>query len=83
MLLPVTVGSRGRTLTQSMPGAGWFNAPPHQMVSFFRLANQILNVNYPERAQRLIICRRSPWSVGTYWAWRAGPDCLPPSILGS
>eukprot|EP00667_Euglena_gracilis_P017010 EG_transcript_17879 len=36
-------------------GDGWFNAPPHQMVSFFRLANQILNVNYPERAQRLII----------------------------
>eukprot|EP00667_Euglena_gracilis_P016645 EG_transcript_17450 len=36
-------------------GPGWPNPSPKTMIGFFRLANQVLNANYPERAQRLII----------------------------
>eukprot|EP00668_Euglena_longa_P002318 GGOE01002674.1.p1 GENE.GGOE01002674.1~~GGOE01002674.1.p1 ORF type:complete len:307 (+),score=65.20 GGOE01002674.1:47-922(+) len=42
-------------LIDTRGGPGWPNPSPKAMVGFFRLASQVLNANYPERAQRLII----------------------------
>jgi len=54
-IVKATEMTRVTVLIDVRAGDGWPNAPPHKMVSFFRLANQILTGNYPERAQRLII----------------------------
>jgi len=65
-VMPSSVGDKGTVLIDTRPKTGLHNIPAHRMVPFFQMVSSVLQANYPERLNRLILYPM-PALVGHLW----------------